>query len=111
MPGGDFAVGDVDKLITALRQRYPFLEAAWAERLIRSYGTLADDVLGDAATLADCGHHFGHGLTAREVRYLMAHEWAVEADDVLWRRTKLGLRLDAGQQESLRRFMAGDGTR
>jgi glycerol-3-phosphate dehydrogenase len=111
LPGGDFAVGDVDEVIAALKRRYPFLEAAWAERLIRCYGTLAYDVLGDAMDLAECGHHFGHGLTAREVRYLMNREWAVEADDVLWRRTKLGLRLDKGQQEDLRRFMAGDGTR
>lgn len=109
LPGGDFAVGDVDDVIATLKRRYPFLEPAWAQRLIRCYGTLAYEVLGDALDLAECGHHFGHGLTAREVRYLMAREWAVEADDVLWRRTKLGLRLDKGQQEDLRRFMAGDG--
>lgn len=109
LPGGDFAVGDVDTIIAALQRRYPFLAVETAERLIRAYGTLASDVLGDAMTLAECGYHFGHGLTAREVRYLMAREWAVEADDVLWRRTKLGLRLDPGQQEDLRRYMAGVG--
>ena len=52
----------------------------------------------------DCGEHFGHGLTERELRYLMAHEWAQSAEDVLWRRTKLGLRLSPAEQNSLRRF-------
>ncbi|OYZ25270.1 MAG: glycerol-3-phosphate dehydrogenase [Novosphingobium sp. 16-62-11] len=105
LPGGDFGVGEVVQRIVDLQARYPFLAPAWAERLFRNYGTLATTVLGDAATLADCGEHFGHGLTEREVRYLVSHEWAREADDVLWRRTKLGLRLPEQQQESLRRFM------
>ncbi|MBB4614121.1 glycerol-3-phosphate dehydrogenase [Novosphingobium taihuense] len=105
LPGGDFGVHEVDSRIADLRARYPFLEPAWAERLIHCYGSLAPAVLGDAQGLQDCGQHFGHGLTAREVQYLIAREWAVEAEDVLWRRTKLGLRLSAQQQESLRRFM------
>ncbi|KPF76913.1 glycerol-3-phosphate dehydrogenase [Blastomonas sp. AAP25] len=104
LPGGDFGVDDVNRQITNLRARYPFLEAKWADRLIRSYGTLATTVLGDATSLADCGEHFGYGLTTREVRYLIANEWAREADDVLWRRTKLGLRLSASEQDNLRSF-------
>lgn len=104
LPGGDFGVDEVGQRIADLLARYPFLEAAWAERLIRGYGTLAPTILGDATSLADCGEHFGHGLTTREVRYLMTHEWAREADDVLWRRSKLGLRLSASEQDSLRRF-------
>ncbi|MFN3820483.1 glycerol-3-phosphate dehydrogenase [Blastomonas sp.] len=106
LPGGDFGVDEVDQKISDLVNRYPFLEPKWADRLIRSYGTLAATILGDAKSLADCGEYFGHGLTAREVRYLMAHEWAREADDVLWRRSKLGLRLSEPEQDSLRRFMA-----
>lgn len=105
LPGGNFGVDEVERRIAALQARYLFLEQDWATRLIHCYGTLAPRVLGDAQSLADCGIHFGHGLTEREVRYLMAHEWAVEADDVLWRRTKLGLRLSADEQETLRRFM------
>ncbi|MDP3551902.1 MAG: glycerol-3-phosphate dehydrogenase [Novosphingobium sp.] len=105
LPGGDFGVSEVAQRITDLQQRYPFLEPVWAERLLHSYGTLATTVLGDAATLDDCGEHFGYGLTEREVRYLIAHEWALEADDILWRRSKLGLRLSPQQQENLRRFM------
>ncbi len=105
LPGGDFGVGEVEAMVAALQRHYPFLESGWAERLIRCYGTLADEVLAGAQGLQDCGEHFGHGLTANEVRYLVAREWAREADDVLWRRTKLGLRLSAQQQERLRRFM------
>jgi glycerol-3-phosphate dehydrogenase len=104
LPGGDFGVHEVEQRIADLRSRYPFLEAKWADRLIRSYGTLATTILGDATSLEDCGEHFGHGLTARELHYLKAHEWAQSAEDVLWRRTKLGLRLSPAQQNSLRRF-------
>jgi glycerol-3-phosphate dehydrogenase len=104
LPGGDFGVDEVDRRIADLRARYPFLEPPWAERLIRSYGTLATTILGDARTLDDCGLHFGHGLTECEVRYLMAREWAREADDILWRRSKLGLRLSPSEQDSLHRY-------
>jgi glycerol-3-phosphate dehydrogenase len=104
LPGGNFGVHEVDQRIEDLRARYPFLEVKWADRLIRSYGTLAITMLGDATSLSDCGEHFGHGLTAREVRHLIANEWAREADDVLWRRSKLGLRLSASEQDALRNF-------
>ncbi|MFN3474401.1 MAG: glycerol-3-phosphate dehydrogenase [Blastomonas sp.] len=104
LPGGDFGVDEVEQRIADLSSRYPFLGPAWAERLIRAYGTLAITILGDAASLADCGEHFGQGLTEREVRYLISQEWAREADDVLWRRSKLGLRLSESEQDSLRRF-------
>jgi glycerol-3-phosphate dehydrogenase len=93
LPGGDFAVDGIDALIGQLQASYPFLEPAWAQRLARAYGTLAATVLGDAGTLADCGHHFGHGFTQRELDYLIAREWAMSGEDVLWRRSKLGLHL------------------
>ncbi|MBC2665205.1 glycerol-3-phosphate dehydrogenase [Novosphingobium flavum] len=108
LPGGDFEVGDVPRLIADLTRRYPFLAPAWALRLARSYGTLATDILGDAKELADCGQHFGAGLTEREVRYLAAREWARTADDILWRRTKLGLRLNAAQSAALAAFLDGE---
>jgi glycerol-3-phosphate dehydrogenase len=104
LPGGDFGVDEVEQRIADLSSRYSFLEPAWAERLIRAYGTLAITILGDATSLADCGEHFGQGLTEREVHYLISQEWAREADDVLWRRSKLGLRLSESEQDSLRRF-------
>jgi glycerol-3-phosphate dehydrogenase len=111
LPGGDFGVHEAERIVTRLQARYPFLERDWAERLVHCYGTLAFEVLGNAQGLQDCGQHFGHGLTASEVRYLIAREWAVEAEDVLWRRTKLGLRLSAEQQENLRRFMGENAPR
>jgi len=101
LPGGDFAMGGEDALKAALTARYPFLDAAWAERLTSSYGTLAEEVLGDARSLADCGHNFGHGLTEREVGYLKRREWAVTAEDILWRRSKLGLRFSPAEAKAL----------
>jgi glycerol-3-phosphate dehydrogenase len=101
LPGGNFPMGGQDAISAALLVLYPFLDAAWAERLTRSYGTLAETVLGDAKSLADCGRHFGHGLTEREVDYLKQREWAVSAEDILWRRSKLGLRFTESEAEAL----------
>ncbi|WP_043084892.1 glycerol-3-phosphate dehydrogenase C-terminal domain-containing protein, partial [Xanthomonas sp. SHU 308] len=72
---------------------------ATAQRLARNYGTRAETLLGDAASLQDLGQHFGADLYQAEVDYLREHEWVVEAEDLLWRRSKLGLRVDpAGRQ-------------
>jgi glycerol-3-phosphate dehydrogenase len=104
LPGGNFGVDEAPLQIAALQARYPFLDAGWAERLIRTYGTTAATFLGDAQSLDACGRHFGHGLTEAEVRHLIAHEWATSAEDVLWRRTKLGLHLSTEQAQELDRF-------
>lgn len=93
LPGGDFEVTGAATLTENLIAEFPFLQRGWARRLITSYGTLAWQILGDARTLSDCGTHFGHGLTGREVDYLIEREWARQTDDILWRRSKLGLRL------------------
>jgi glycerol-3-phosphate dehydrogenase len=74
-------------------------------RLVRSYGTLTPDMLGDAACAADLGHCFGADLTAREVDWLCSTEWARSAQDVLWRRSKLGLRLLPDQAEALEAWL------
>ncbi|MFD2740098.1 glycerol-3-phosphate dehydrogenase [Sulfitobacter aestuarii] len=105
LPGGDFAVGDVDKLIAGLRSAYPFLSQFWARRLIRAYGSESWKLLGDAVTPGDLGVDFGASLTAREVIWLMEHEFARSAEDVVWRRSKLGLRLDAVQIAALDKWM------
>ena len=109
LPGGDFEVHGADRLAAALRADYPFLTERWALRLVRAYGTEARDVLGDAATRADLGRDFGATLTEREVRWLTEREFARTADDVLWRRTKLGLRLSAEEAGALDSFMDGQG--
>lgn len=88
-----------------LHSRYPFLGVATAERLIRGYGSLAGKVLGDARNQADLGEDFGAGLTEAEVNYMVAHEWARELDDVIWRRSKLGLRLTAAQKQRLEAWL------
>src|SRR5688572_25426659 len=75
--------------------------------LFRRHGTLAREVLGESRTVNDLGEHFGAELYAREVDYLVAREWAVSADDVLWRRTKAGLHLSAPQREAVADYLAG----
>ncbi len=105
MPGGDFPVDGVEVLIGDLVQDYPFLDARQARRLIRTYGTEAWRVLGDVSTEAALGAAFGAGLTEAEVRWLMDREFARTAEDVVWRRSKLGLRMSADQIAELDRWM------
>ena len=105
LPGGDFPMDGATALAGRIAAQYDFLGLETAARLARTYGTLAFAMLGDAASMADCGKDFGHGLTEREVRYLMDHEWAQTADDVLWRRSKLGLRLSPEQAARLGQWM------
>lgn len=105
LPGGDFEVSEVEGKISALARDYSFLDTVTARRLIRAYGTRAWAMLGDARSAGDMGEDFGAGLTAREVAYLMDAEWAATAEDVLWRRSKLGLRLDADGQARLAAWM------
>ncbi|MEM1398727.1 MAG: glycerol-3-phosphate dehydrogenase, partial [Pseudomonadota bacterium] len=106
LPGGDFAVDGVDALVVDLSRRYGFLENRQAKRLVRAYGTQAAEMLGDAKDASDLGTDFGAGLTQREVEWLMEREWARTAEDIVWRRSKLGLRLTSEQIETLDRWMA-----
>lgn len=105
LPGGDFAVADVGRLITTLLSDYPFLTPAWATRLIRAYGTDARDILGGATSANDLGHDFGATLSEAEVRHLVTHEYATCAADILWRRSKLGLRMSEAQANTLETFL------
>jgi glycerol-3-phosphate dehydrogenase len=93
LPGGDFAVDGGVEVFAGLLRRYPFIEPTILRRLVRAYGTEAGKLLSGVKSADDLGLKFGAGLTAREVDYLMDHEWAQSTDDVLWRRSKLGLRL------------------
>ena len=97
LPGGDFPVDGVPKLVAKLEADYPFLSDFWAKRLVRAYGSEAAQVLGDATAAEDLGESFGATLTARESDWLMTHEFARRAEDVVWRRNKLGLRLTEEQ--------------
>jgi glycerol-3-phosphate dehydrogenase len=95
LPGGAFGAGGFASHGDSLVLRHPRMARATLLRLASLYGTRAGNVLGEAATDADLGESIGGGLTAREVVYLRDHEWARTAQDVLWRRTKAGLHLDA----------------
>jgi glycerol-3-phosphate dehydrogenase len=106
LPGGDFPHGDVARLAAELRRDYGFLTEYWAARLIRAYGTEARAILQGAKQAADLGPDFGATLTGAEVRWLIHKEFAIFAEDVIWRRTKLGLRLAPPQIEALELFMA-----
>ncbi|MEO9903453.1 glycerol-3-phosphate dehydrogenase [Nisaea sp.] len=105
LPGGDFPVQDFAARLQDLKQKYPFLDDGTALRIERQYGTLTEVILGDAKTLSDLGRDFGGGLMEAEVRYLMNREWAVTAEDILWRRSKLGLRLSKDQADALEVYM------
>lgn len=105
LPGGDFAVDGFDAEVARLTAAYPFLDDRLARRLVRLYGTKAHDILGSASSTDDLGRHFGHGLYEAEVRYLIDREWAVTAEDILWRRTKLGLKFGGPDVETLDDFM------
>ena len=106
LPGGDFDAtaypAEVDKLLKA----FPFVERGHAERLVRCYGTDAREILAGAKRSQDMGRHFGGSLYECEVRWLIEREWARGAEDVLWRRTKQGLFLTAGEAAELETYMA-----
>lgn len=106
MPGGDFPHDGVAALTARLKAEHPFLTDYWAGRLIRAYGTEAKKVLGDASSAEALGRDFGGTLTEAEVRWLMAQEYAQTAADVVWRRSKLGLRMSADQIEALDDWMS-----
>jgi glycerol-3-phosphate dehydrogenase len=93
LPGGDMDVSAVAALSAELLRNYPFLRAPHANRLAHAYGTRASKLLGNAKSMADLGQSFGASLTEAEVRYLMSSEWACTAEDIVWRRSKLGLLL------------------
>jgi glycerol-3-phosphate dehydrogenase len=106
LPGGNLDVSAIPALAGELSRDYPFLTAAHADRLAHAYGTRAMKVLGEAKSLADLGRAFGATLTEREVIYLMTNEWARSADDVVWRRSKLGLQMSAAEVAALGAWMA-----
>ena len=93
LPGGDVGEAGYDAWFAGLAARRPGFAAGDLTRLARRYGTRTETLLGDAKTVADLGAHLGGNLSEREVRFLQREEWAMTADDVLWRRTKTGLHL------------------
>jgi glycerol-3-phosphate dehydrogenase len=110
LPGGDMDVSAVAALSAELVRKYSFLATAHANRLAHAYGTRATKLLGNAKSMADLGQAFGATLTESEVRYLMANEWAATAEDIVWRRSKLGLRMSAAEIAALEEWIAAHRT-
>ena len=105
LPGGEFPPEDFDKVVASAIDRWPFLSAPHARRLVRAYGLRVERVLRDAQTMDDLGECFTGDLTAAEVRYLVENEWAESEEDVLWRRSKLGLKASDDEVAALARFL------
>lgn len=97
LPGGDIPDGDYDDYFERLSHQYPWLQAGTLRRLARLYGTRIETILGKAESITDLGRHFGQGLTEAEVKYLIDEEWVTTAEDVLWRRTKLGIHMNEAE--------------
>jgi glycerol-3-phosphate dehydrogenase len=115
LPGGDMDawIGapvrpdrDMLAFVSRWRHKHPWIPRAVAERWAKAYGARAEQVLDGAASVADLGQEVAPGLYACELRYLMRHEWACSADDVLWRRSKLGLHFTAEQRQRVSDWMA-----
>jgi glycerol-3-phosphate dehydrogenase len=107
LPGGDFAWDLFETEVDLACHRWRFLSDPHARRLVAAYGSRLPAVLGEAKTRDDLGPAFGPELTGAEVCYLMAREWARFPEDILWRRSKLGLNMTAADRDALAAFMAG----
>jgi glycerol-3-phosphate dehydrogenase len=101
LPGGDLPQGGFEQLRRETAADHPWLAEPTLTRLCHAYGSRIDKVLADARGWSDMGRDYGEGLTEREVRYLVEQEWAREPQDILWRRTKLGLHMSAAQRADI----------
>jgi glycerol-3-phosphate dehydrogenase len=106
LPGGDLPGGSPARFLRSVERRYPWLPASLRTRYSRSYGTRIERVIGDARSLLDMGEEVLPQLYAREIEYLRREEWAQTAEDILWRRSKLGLHLPADAASRLQRRLA-----
>ncbi len=106
LPGGDFQTRK--QLASKLTREYPWLPHALVQRFVATYGSLSSDLLRNCGSLKDLGRQFGQGLSQREVDYLVDREWACTVDDILWRRTRLGLFFTADERDVLQRYLPGN---
>lgn len=106
LPGGDIPDGNIEAFVRSFHARHTWLPDTLARGYARRYGSCAETMLGDANALRDLGIHFGGDLYEREVTYLIRHEFAQTAEDILWRRTKIGLHMPAGTAETLQDWIA-----
>ena len=108
LPGGHFPVDGYQALVEKISADYPFLNAKLAQRLARLYGTDSFKLLAQKASVEELGEYFGGELYAAEVDYLVENEWVQQADDLLYRRTKLGLVLTEQEQSALNNYLAAN---
>jgi glycerol-3-phosphate dehydrogenase len=106
LPGGDIPGLDIEAFSAAAMRRFPFAPPRMIRRMSRAYGTRIERVLGQARRSEDLGEEIAPGLFEAELEYLRAKEWARSADDVLWRRSKLGLALDPAARERVAQWVA-----
>ncbi len=102
LPGGDLSA----RFNFWLADLRPWMPEALVDRLSRAYGTRLERMIGSRSSVAQIGRHFGAGLYELEIRYLVEQEFARTADDILWRRTKLGLRTSEAEQKAIGQFVA-----
>jgi len=105
LPGGEFPPEDFYAVVASAIARWPFLSEPHAKRLVRGYGRRLERILGEAESMDDLGERFTDDLTAAEVRYLVENEWAQTAEDVLWRRSKLGLKATNVERDAIDRYI------
>ncbi|ARW48932.1 glycerol-3-phosphate dehydrogenase [Acetobacter pasteurianus] len=105
LPGGDLGDGGFDQALARLRRTAPWLPEGLAWRLMRNYGSRTYEIIGEANSMQDMGEVLGGDLTAREVDYLISREWARTAEDVLWRRSKLGLHLNDAEKANVEAYV------
>ena len=101
LPGGDFAPDGFEALVDQYAGRWPFLDRSLVHRLVRAYGTDTATLLGGVETVADMGAAFGAGLYEIELRWLIDREFARGAEDILWRRSKLGLHMSDAERQAV----------
>lgn len=105
LPGGDMEGGDFERFLRALHANYPWLCAATAARLARAYGTRAKVILGTSKGVDDLGTSFGEGFYQAEIDYLIDKEFALTAEDILWRRSKRGLHLSPAEYAQIKAYV------
>ncbi|WP_367947149.1 FAD-dependent oxidoreductase [Sphingopyxis sp. BSNA05] len=109
LPGGDFRPDRFDSLVDQYEDRWPFIDRSILHRLARAYGTDTANILADVTSLADLGQSFGAGLYEIEIRWLIDREFACTAEDILWRRSKLGLHMNEGEQRAVEQWFERQG--
>ncbi len=107
LPGGQLHDLDPSDYLLKLQARYRWMDPGLLARLVAAYGAMTTEIIGDADSVNGLGMHFGHGLYEAEARWLINREWAQTTQDILWRRTRLGLKFSEGQQRTLEHWLAG----